>query len=117
MAENASHAPGNEIKGESGTRQRHRMGEGKGPMSGESFGVGSLPGTRIAGNMAGKMSHDGMHLGDHERAGPPNMAQGDGMMHATAHSHHGPHLHHEPKMETTHEKHAAHRAGRHGHGR
>jgi hypothetical protein len=118
MPENASHAPGKEISGEGGAiRQRQKMGRGEGPMSGEGeFGVGSLPGSRISGNMAGSMAHDGMHLGDHERSNPPNMAQGKGMMHATAHSDHGPHNHHEPAMETTQERHAAHKAGRHGHG-
>lgn len=94
MSENSSHAPGREISGEgSAVRQRHSMGEGHGAMSGDSFGVGSLPGSRTAGNMGAHMPHDGVHLHDHDRAGPPTIDQGAGNMGATAHSHHGPHHH------------------------
>jgi hypothetical protein len=99
MPENMSHAPGSEISGEGGAvRQRNRMGMGKGAMSGaEHFGVQSM----AEGNMTGgpghgdHMPHDGVHLGDHERSGPPGISLGKGMMSATAHSHHGPHHHHE----------------------
>src|ERR1700741_2440303 len=51
MPENSSHAPGHEISGEGGSvRQRNRMGMGKGAMGGESFGIGSLPGTHVMQN-------------------------------------------------------------------
>jgi hypothetical protein len=99
MPENSSHAPGREISGEGGAvRQRHRMGEGEGAMKGENFGVGSMPGTHIVGNHGDHMPHDGMHLADEHRSGPPALDQGKGMMGATAHSHHGPHHHHSDKM-------------------
>lgn len=97
MAENSSHAPGSEIRGEGGAvRQRNRMGTGGGAMGGDNFGVQSMS----AGNMAGgqnhgsHVAHDGIHLGDHERSNPPGLKMGSGNMHATAHSHHGPHHHH-----------------------
>ena len=97
MPENMSHAPGSEISGEGGAvRQRNRMGTGKGAMSGDTFGVQSM----AAGNMTGgqghgdHVAHDGIHLGDHERSGPPALDLGAGKMGATAHSHHGPHHHH-----------------------
>ena len=94
MAENASHAPGHEVSGEGGAvRQRHRMGEGGGAMHGQSFGVGPLPGTHTVGGHGDHMPHDGVHLHDQHRAGPPAIHQGDDNMHATAHSHHGPHHH------------------------
>lgn len=93
MAENRSHAPGNEISGEGATRQRHMMGEGKGAMAGGNFGVGSLPGTHIAQNHGAHVAHDGIHMDDGARSGPPSISMGKGMMDATAHSHHGPHGH------------------------
>lgn len=91
--ENASHAPGNEISRSEGMRQRAQMGEGDGPMKGESFGVGPIPGTHIAQNHGAHMPHDGMMMHDDGRANKPNMHMGDGHMTATAHSHHGPHHH------------------------
>ena len=101
MPENAGHAPGHEISGEGGaTRQRHRMGEGRGAMPGENFGVGSLPGTHITHNQGDHMPHDGVHLADEHRSGPPGIHMGDGQMGATAHSHHGPHHH----MHSHHER-------------
>jgi|HubBroStandDraft_1064217.scaffolds.fasta_scaffold02177_11 hypothetical protein len=95
MAESSAHAPGNLINSDDsgGIRQRARMGEGKGPVGASNFGVGPLPGHAVAHNHGGHMPHDGVHLGDHERAGPPALHMGDGNMHATAHSHHGPHHH------------------------
>ena len=106
MPESASHAPGHEITGEGGSvRQRHRMGEGHGAMKGESFGVGAIPGTHIAMNHGSHMAHDGVMHADHERAGPPAIHMGEGMMHATAHSHHGPHHHKEPKHHREGAKH------------
>lgn len=98
MPENASHAPGHEISGEGrSTRQRHRMGEGRGPMTGESFGVEPFHiANKTGGHEHGShMPHDGVHLHDDHRAGPPPIHMGEGHMHATAHSHHGPHHHHE----------------------
>ena len=96
MAENASHAPGHEISGEGGSvRQRNRMGTGKGAMPSETFGIGKLPGTEIMQNHGAHMPHDGVHLRDHERSGPPAIDMGKGMMDATHHSHHGPHHHHD----------------------
>lgn len=96
MPENRSHAPGNEIGGEDGAvRQRNRMGQGGGAMKEDSFGVGSLPGTKIAMNHGAHMPHDGVHLDDKKRSGPPAIDMGKGMMDATAHSHHGPHMHKE----------------------
>ena len=93
MSESSSHAPGHEISGEGGpTRQRHMMGEGKGTMGEQSFGVGSLPGTSVAQNH-GKGRDDGKTLGDGERSGPPALKMGKGTMAATAHSHHGDHDH------------------------
>lgn len=93
MPENAGHAPGHEITGEGGAvRQRHRMAEGGGPMGGGGFGVGPIPGTHMLQNHGAHMPHDGVHLADEHRSGPPAIAVGDGM-HATAHSHHGPHNH------------------------
>ena len=93
--ENASHAPGNEIRGEGGAiRQRQRMGQGKGVMSpSETFGVGPIPGTHHLAGHGEHMPHDGVHLRDEHRSNPPGLHQGDGNMHATAHSHHGPHHH------------------------
>lgn len=95
MPESAGHAPGHEISGEGGaTRQRHRMGEGGAPMGG-NFGV--MPfheANRTGGKDHGShMPHDGVHLADEHRSGPPAIHQGEGMMDATAHSHHGPHHH------------------------
>jgi len=92
VPENASHAPGTEAH-ETGIRQRQRMGRGEGPMAGGSFGVGSIPGTHVMHSHGEHMPHDGVHLADHERAGPPMLHQGKGNMHATAHSNHGPHHH------------------------
>lgn len=92
--ENASHAPGNEIgRGDGGTRQHFHIGEGDGPMKGESFGVGPLPGTRRLPAMGDHVKHDGLMMADEHRAGPPPLHMGEGNMHATAHSHHGPHHH------------------------
>lgn len=115
MSESASHAPGREISGEGGAvRQRNRMGTGHGAMHGESFGVGSLPGTRTTHNQGDHMPHDGVMLHDHHRANPPAIHQGDGNMHATAHSHHGPHHHdhdhhhREPKETRPHHVGGAH---------
>jgi hypothetical protein len=95
--ENSSHAPGKSAGGMDlgETRQRHREGAGGGVMKGESFGVGPLPGTRTAQNHGEHMPHDGVHLEDGHRAGPPPIDMGKGNMAATAHSHHGPHHHHE----------------------
>jgi len=94
MPESAGHAPGHEVGGEGGAvRQRHRMGEGGGAMTGENFGVGPIPGTHITHNQGAHMPHDGVMLHDHHRANPPMLHQGDDAMHATAHSHHGPHHH------------------------
>lgn len=94
MAENASHAPGHEIGREDGAiRQRQRMGQGGGAMAGGNFGVGPLPGTHITHNQGEHMPHDAVMLHDQHRSNPPNMHMGDGNMHATAHSHHGPHHH------------------------
>ena len=94
MAENLSHAPGKEIGGGAdGTRQRHRMGAGEGALPGGNFGVGPLPGTHALPSHGSHMPHDGVTLHDDHRSNPPNMHQGDGSMHATAHSHHGPHHH------------------------
>jgi hypothetical protein len=88
MAENSSHAPGmgSDFGGE---RQRHMMGEGKGPMSGGDFGIGATPGTRkIAGRPA-----SGSVLSDSERSAGPAIGMGRGKMAATAHSDHGEHRH------------------------
>jgi hypothetical protein len=92
MGENSSHAPGTEIKvNDSAVRQRHGMASGDGAMGGGNFGVGSLPGTMTAGRHGSHMKSDGMTFGDSERAGPPPLKVGSGMMRATAHSNHGPH--------------------------
>lgn len=107
MPESASHAPGREITGEGGaTRQRHRMGEGGAPMGG-NFGVMAFPEANRSGgqNHGSHMPHDGVHLGDHERANPPNFPQGEGNMHATAHSHHGPHHHTHTAVPSGHRPH------------
>ena len=117
MPENASHAPGKEISGEGGaTRQRHRMGEGGAPMGG-NFGVGSIPGTHTMRNHGEHMPHDGVHLADEHRSGPPAIDMGKGMMDATAHSHHGPHHHHDmPIHEGTRPHHVdghKHSGGKH----
>lgn len=94
MPESAGHGPGHEITGEGDSvRQRHRMGEGRGTMAGDSFGVGPLPGTRTAQNHGAHAGGDGKHLADNERSGPPGIKMGSGSMAATAHSHHGPHGH------------------------
>ena len=94
MPENRSHAPGNEISGGDGeVRQRNRMGTGGGAMKADSFGVGPIPGTHISMNHGEHMPHDGVHLADHKRSGPPSIDMGKGTMDATAHSHHGPHHH------------------------
>ena len=98
-----------EIGSERGaTRQRHHMGEGGAPMGG-NFGVMPLhEANRTGGQMhGGHVPHDGVHLHDSERAGPPMLEQGDGQMAATAHSHHGPHHHgrehrHAPKGTRPH---------------
>jgi len=105
MAENSSHAPGNEISGKGSTRQRNQMGMGDGPLAGGSFGIGSLPGTHHLDGMGSHMPHDGVMLHDEHRAGPPALHQGDDAMHATAHSRHGPHdhphSHHHPHPKET----------------
>lgn len=95
MPENSSHAPGNEISGEgNAVRQRNRMGEGGAPMGG-NFGVMPLAeANRSGGQSHGSAApHDGVHLGDHERSGPPGINMGRSSMSATAHSNHGPHMH------------------------
>ena len=124
MSESASHAPGHEISGERGAiRQRQRMARGGGPMEGQSFGVGPLPGTHTTHNHGEHMPHDGVHLHDHHRAGPPALHQGDGNMHATAHSHMGPHHHHHghhhiaPEGTQHHHIGGAHHTGGHHRGR
>ena len=67
-------------------------------MKGENFGVESFAtGNKDGAHMGGHgdhVEHDGLHLHDDHRAGPPAIHMGDGMMHATHHSHHGPHHHH-----------------------
>lgn len=111
MPENSSHAPGHEISGEGGAvRQRHRMGEGHGAMKGESFGIEPFHVANRSGgqNHGAHMPHDGVMHADHERAGPPAIHMGEGKMHATAHSEHGPH-HHGSKH------HHAPEGGRHHH--
>lgn len=67
-------------------------------MAEQSFGVGALPGTKVARGHGDHMPHDGVHLSEAERAGPPAIRHGDGQMSATAHSRHGPHHHSEPAM-------------------
>ena len=91
-SENAGHGPGTEARDE-GVRQRHGMGEGKGAMRAESFGVGAVPGTDRLRGMGEHMPHDGVHLGDHERSSPPPIDRGGDMMAAEANSDHGPHHH------------------------
>lgn len=100
--ESAGHAPGHDISGEGGsTRQRHQMGEGGSPMGGD-FGVEKLSQTNGALMSHGShVPHDGIHLRDEERAGPPGIKQGSSSMRATAHSYHGPHMHTSPKMGKT----------------
>lgn len=94
MAENAAHAPGSMIGNrDGGIRQRKQMAMGGGPLPGGNFGVGSIPGTHHLQGHGDHVPHDGVHLHDHHRSGPPALHQGDGNMHATAHSHHGPHHH------------------------
>ena len=126
MAESSMHGPGHEITGEHGpTRQRHEMGAGHGPMKSGDFGVSEYPGRRHLPNMGSHMPHDGVHLHDDHRAGPPAIHQGEHAMHATAHSHHGPHHHththhhgHVPKgTQHHHIGGAAHTAGHKGHKR
>jgi hypothetical protein len=107
MPENASHAPGHEIGGERGaTRQRHHIGEG-GALMGGNFGVEPFHRANMTGGQmhGAHVAHDGVHLHDGERAGPPAIHQGEGMMHATAHSHHGPHHHHHTKVPHGHRPH------------
>lgn len=85
--ENSSHAPGSDSDF-GGERQRHGMGEGRGPMKSSDFGIGSLPGTeRIKGD-TGIM---GKELSDSERACAPAFRHSRGDMRATANSDHGPH--------------------------
>jgi hypothetical protein len=109
MPENRSHAPGHEIGMEDGAvRQRNRMGQGGGAMKEDSFGVGPLPGTHIAMNHGEHMPHDGVHLHDDHRSGPPSIDMGDDMMDATAHSHHGPHHHDHDMHEHAPEGHRPH---------
>jgi hypothetical protein len=91
--ENASHAPGSEVTDNNHIRQRAMMGQGDGPMKGETFGVGPLPGTRHLPSMGDHVAHDGLTMGDKNRAGPPPIDMGEGRMAATAHSRHGPHQH------------------------
>ena len=106
MPESASHAPGHEITGESGTRQRHRMGEGGSPMGGRFDIEPFHEANRTGGPMHGAhVEHDGIHLGDHERANPPNLHMGKGHMTATAHSHHGPHHHEHTEVPKGHRPH------------
>ena len=119
MPESSSHAPGNEIgRGEGGVRQRFRMGEGGSPMGG-NFGIEPLHEANRSGgqNHGSHVEHDGLHLHDRRRAGPPAIDMGEGMMAATAHSHHGPHHHgsehdHTPKGTRSH-----HIGGAHVHGK
>ena len=116
--ENSEHGPGNiPGKNEGGpTRQRHMMGEGEGGMKGGDFGVSMYPGRRTIGSHGDHMPHDGVHLGDHERAGPPALHMGDDKMHATAHSHHGPHHHdHEHHHRAPEGKRPHHVDGHKGH--
>ena len=117
--ENSEHGPGNiPSEGKGMTRQRHMMGEGEGAMKGGDFGVGPVPGTHRMRGMGEHMPHDGVHLGDHERAGPPSLEMGEGRMHATAHSHHGPHHHHEhPDHPHREEVRPHHVDGHKGHGK
>lgn len=70
-----------------GVRQRHAMGEGKGPMKSGDFGVSELPGR---GAIKGDAPNARI-LSDKERCGPPPIGTGKDRMHATAHSNHGPH--------------------------
>jgi hypothetical protein len=119
MPESASHAPGHEITGESGTRQRHRMGEGGSPMGG-NFGVMAFHEANRSGgqNHGAHMEHDGVHLHDAHRSGPPALHMGEGQMHASAHSHHGPHHHgsehhHAPKGTRPHHVGGHHVRGKH----
>lgn len=62
-------------------------------MSGESFGVGKLPGSMVAQNHGSHMKSDGETFEDSARANPPSIRMGSKMMDATAHSDHGPHGH------------------------
>jgi hypothetical protein len=92
MGENSSHAPGSEIMGGGsggGVRQRAGMGMGDGAMKGDTFGVGPLPGTKVAMRHGSHMKSDGEVFSDKERSGPPGIKIGSGMS-ATAHSDHGP---------------------------
>ena len=66
-------------------------------MSGESFGVGPLPGTMTTGRH-GSNKDDGMMLGEKERSNPPSIKMGSKTMDATAHSDHGDHMHSYAKM-------------------
>ena len=92
MAESAGHAPGHEISGDGyAVSQRFRMGEVKGTMAGDNFGVGSLPGTQTSRRQG--TGDDATILKDSERSGPPAISQGKGQMSATSHSYHGPHQH------------------------
>jgi hypothetical protein len=67
-----------------------------------------LPGTHIAMNHGEHMPHDGVHLHDHHRSGPPSIDMGHDMMDATAHSHHGPHHHDHDMHEHAPEGHRPH---------
>lgn len=92
MAENSGHAPGHEISGEGdAVRQRFRMGEGKGTMKGESFGVESFSEANRTGGKKHGSGSDGATLKDSERCGPPAISNGSGMMSSSAHSKHGDH--------------------------
>lgn len=94
MPENSSHAPGTNIGRDDGAIRQHQgMAQSGNVMSGGNFGVGPLPGTKIAQNHGAHVRHDGIVHRDADRANRPNMHMGKGNMAATAHSMHGPHHH------------------------
>lgn len=88
--ENSSHAPGSQVIG-GGMRQRAAMAGGAGGEVGGNFGVGKLPGSKRI--PMGGHEREGAMMGDSKRANPPPIHMGEGSMHATAHSKHGPHGH------------------------
>jgi hypothetical protein len=112
MAENRMHGPGTDISdGDGAVRQRHAMGEGKGPMAAGDFGVSPYPG-RVSGRGHGDhMPHDGVMLHDKHRMSPPGIERGGDMMAAEAHSDHGPH--HHGKEHKAREGHRPHHVGGH----
>ena len=108
--ENVEHGPGR-IPVEHGERQRHQMGEGRGPMKGGDFGVSTYPGRETVGGHGDHMHHDAIVLSDSQRAGPPGLHMGDGSMAATAHSRHGPHGHDHGHHHVAPEGHRPHHVG------